>query len=251
VPDADVDGLLGRLTNVKHLVLDDCGLIRGEFREGAWAALAKACALAGVTKAREREKRLEIWLDTLGGVLPKIKQKPRKKKKGRSGLATANVSLRKKDSDPSIVPPTLEIPMEEARKTRILPPLPTLQSLCTTIYMTDEEDRREQIQTEWARGWAEGVAQLARKWKMLYQSSQHGYRIVENSEDVDMNVNPEQAEEGFNGLEDIDLEENMWKFDLLDLVKTPILCVVGPADIRQHEEGCGHRVSSAYWNARL
>lgn len=60
VAESDVEQLLGRLVGLKHLIADNCSLLRGE---GDWAAFGKTCALAGVKRAREREKKLKAWLE--------------------------------------------------------------------------------------------------------------------------------------------------------------------------------------------
>lgn len=60
VAESDVEQLLGRLVGLKHLIADNCSLLRGE---GDWAAFGKTCALAGVKRAREREKKLKAHLE--------------------------------------------------------------------------------------------------------------------------------------------------------------------------------------------
>ena len=48
--------------SLKHHILDRCGL--STMREGEWSVIGKCCALAGVPRAREREKTLKTWLET-------------------------------------------------------------------------------------------------------------------------------------------------------------------------------------------
>lgn len=55
-----MEQLLGSLPGLKHLIADNCSLLRGE---GDWAAFGKNCALAGVKRAKEREKKLKVWLE--------------------------------------------------------------------------------------------------------------------------------------------------------------------------------------------
>ncbi|EDR15269.1 uncharacterized protein LACBIDRAFT_301328 [Laccaria bicolor S238N-H82] len=111
--------------------------------EGEWSAIGKRCALAGVQRAREKEKTLKTWFETW--------------------LAAANVgnddvlaeAAAVLPSQPSLSTRRFEIP-----NIRILPHLPMLTTLSMAA-ASIKPDMYPALIAEFEARWAEGVAQLA------------------------------------------------------------------------------------------
>ncbi|TFK56795.1 hypothetical protein OE88DRAFT_1650263 [Heliocybe sulcata] len=262
VGERDVDLILGRFSRLKHLVLDNCSILRGEFIEVAWKDLGKECALAGVRRAREREKKLKTWLEMNyippqdgedGDVPTQAVRVPglghARAKKGRKGLATATISLREREE--SAAGPsngTIRIASAEVKaripKIRILPRTPTLRSLATTVR---HDDRDAIIRAEFERGWSEGVAQLSATAARLRASYVNNVvRVVKFAEDADRVM----IEEGMEGLEDAELED--FELDAVGLDKRcPVLCLAGPGRNEGHAGGCGHQIGWDIWRDEL
>ncbi|KAF9245912.1 hypothetical protein BU15DRAFT_70971 [Melanogaster broomeanus] len=199
----DVEALLARFRHLRHLILDGCGITRGEFQDGDWANVGKLCALATVKAAKEREKKLKIWLEVNadhshldGGAVPEGEVAlPRRVRRGRRGLAYATISLR--DSPPIESTPVVRTGVV-VPKVRVVPSSPSLCSLSTTAN-TLHKDQHDTIRAEFVRGWDEGLAQLTAVRNRLYQSWKNGVRMVRIAGDQGM-------EEGFDGLEDVNDE---------------------------------------------
>ncbi|EPQ60300.1 hypothetical protein GLOTRDRAFT_19570, partial [Gloeophyllum trabeum ATCC 11539] len=253
VSEREVELVLGRFSRLRHLVLDNCSILRGEFNEVAWRELGKDCALAGVRRARDREKKLKAWLEVnhsrvvedLGGDAPvQVARNPghaRAPKRGRKGLATATISLRERDEASAAGPSTI-LPAEakvKVPKIRILPRPPTLLSLATTVR---HDDKHDVIRAEYERGWAEGVAQLAATTARLRTSFANRVRMMKFAEDADGVL----REEGMAGLEDVEVED----FEMSvqgEGVKCPVLCLAGPGRGGGHVPGCGHQAGWDVW----
>jgi hypothetical protein len=94
--DNELDMILMRFPSLKHLLLDGCPLFRGE---GDWNDFGKRCALAGVRRAKQREKALKAWIEASQAKAnfdadENLPSQERRAKRGRKGLATATISLR-------------------------------------------------------------------------------------------------------------------------------------------------------------
>lgn len=186
-----------------HLIVDDSDILRNgdiAVRDNSreWGVLSMSCAIAGIHMAREKEKKFE-GSKRGKGLHSKIKDP--KHTKGRKGLATATLSLRKEDpistSVPSASPyrlgsrPTSDKPTSDKpdpERIRVLPPLPTLRFLSTTLYIphslipvlpdidtpnlpqVTHSPLLKNINKEWERGWAEGVVQLVKVRERLRTS---------------------------------------------------------------------------------
>ncbi|KAL4069800.1 hypothetical protein V8B97DRAFT_634549 [Scleroderma yunnanense] len=235
---SDVETLVARFRNLRHLILDDCTIVRGESHEGEWIALGKMCALATVKAAKDREKKLKDWLETNAariqarneGTHQQTLSEPhgRRIRPGRRGLATATISLR--ESPPTETAPTVRRNTNVPR-IRVVPASPTICSLSTT-FNTHLRDERT-VQAEFSQGWAEGLAQLNAVRKRMYQSWKNGVRVMHIMGGLD-------TEDGFMGLEDVGEtafvnvggEHSFWP--------TPVLCLAGSNPGALHVDGCGH-----------
>ncbi|TFK56797.1 hypothetical protein OE88DRAFT_1650266 [Heliocybe sulcata] len=168
VKDYDVKRILGRFANLCHLVLDNTGVLRGEFGRAEWRQLGKDCALAGLRKAREREAKVKEWLD-MGG----------------------RAAILPGESVPG-----------EIREIRILPRAPTLLSLCATmlnyvpgVWFT--------VRQEFEIGWWAGMAELVAITAALKTSFTSGMKVVKFA----ANMNGPEDDEGINGLQDVDMAD--------------------------------------------
>ncbi|KAK7058648.1 hypothetical protein VNI00_002284 [Paramarasmius palmivorus] len=284
IPGSNISSILGRFPSLRHLIMDKCGLLPGELcvrnNCGEWAALAKSLATAGSYKAQEREEKVTQWLERLceykraqaGSVeaagsssSANNLSRAKKTKKGRKGVATATISLRKEElpSPPPFLQPenmknslTLPIigggpgvpkrPINPRQKIRILPTIPTLRSFATDVAplhpaasnVPAREALFKVIRTKWEEGWAEGVAQLVKKRQLLRASWKNNtVRVVRFADPHELRqLNQDHSgeafgdtEEGLDGLVDIyDAEE--FDVDLADsngCGKSPTLCLEG------------------------
>ena len=237
--DADVDMILMKYHALEHLVLDGCSMLRGELREGEWAAMGKRCALIGVKRAKEREKELRAAMEAHprgsgeaagGSAITAETSAPAaaRARRGRRGLATATISLREKE--PHTYGPIVPAPssvLRPAAKVRVLPPLPTLRSLSTTLSPLVKADKHAMIRAEFEAGWAEGMAQLAVARARVRANAGNGVHVLE------MNTASAEAPEHGGGRAE---EERA----------APVLCLVG-AEAVEHTAGCGHGVGRQIW----
>ncbi|KZT02509.1 uncharacterized protein LAESUDRAFT_716908 [Laetiporus sulphureus 93-53] len=284
VVEADVEGMLGRFDKLKALVLDGCHIVsqradvQGQDGEtlGHWAGLGKTMALAGVKYAREREKRLKLWLEAsharaaaaLAGIEPAVEQAPmrRQPRRGRRGLATATVSLRNSPPKDTIflpkVPSTSRLPLQNQR-IRILPSLPTIHSLATTTPVSMGPEKHGAIRVEFERGWAEGVMQLSAIRGRLRQSWGNGMRVVMFDRDYEPDEEDGDGEDGLAGLKDVE-DEGAFVVPVVEdsadghgeksgatVASCPILCLAGPGRKEGHIDGCGHQLGWGVWRDDL
>lgn len=244
--------LLIRFTKLRHLVLDGCCMKRLDVADGEWVALGKNCALAGVRRAKEREKKLKAWLQAdvarsapFDGeqTLSHGQEGPRRPRRGRRGLATATISLRESSTRNSSVPTNIP---STATKIRILPPSPSLASLAITTSSQIPIERHGDIRADFERGWTEGLAQLTATRNRLRQSLQNGIKVVLFSDEAD------ESEEGLNGLVDIEsADEHSFGGAGKEHGRAPLLCLAGPGRKVGHVEGCGHAIGWNVWKDDL
>ncbi|KAF9021759.1 hypothetical protein BDZ89DRAFT_957177 [Hymenopellis radicata] len=212
ITDMDVDAIITRFSHLEHLILDGCIALTAslgntaipEAVEDPWYQIGKRCALGGSRRAREYEKMINKWLEATNALNPHLVNsskkpppaKPVKVKKGRSGLATATISLRERGSPsapvlppppplsnvqqraaqkkennlpprtqsrtPSPVPPTDQLP----EKIRVLAPAPTLKSLCIRI----SKPSTAPILAAFTAGWTAGVAQICNQRRVIIRA---------------------------------------------------------------------------------
>lgn len=266
VLESELDMILIRFKQLKYLIMDECSVLRGESQEGEWASLGKRCALVGVRRAKERESVFKIWLESATIVTPVEDGAPASMtnvavptvRRGRRGLATATISLRQvspvRQAAPGPSRGTISFQDAVRRnkpiKTRILPPVPTLLSLCATTPSLIQPDRYATIRAEFETGFAEGIAQLTVTRARLRASARNKVRVMRfRSTPLDGEV---QDEEGLEGLEAIDIDDTESFAMPTDengilIVTPPVLCLVGPGKEEDHPKGCGHMVGWQLW----
>jgi len=248
--DNELDMILMRFPSLKHLLLDGCPLFRGE-RD--WSDIGKRCALAGVRRAKQREKALKAWIEAgqVENNFDADENLERRAKRGRKGLATATISLR--EPRPVASPSSSRTPsqlltsqssLQRAARARILPSPPTLGTLCITVTPWISPDKFSMLRAEFEAGWAEGVALLAVTKARLRSSARNGCRVMRFSSTVTFETSQDEwLEEGLEGLQIIDPADAS-AFGSQDNVQIPppILCFAGPGKGTNHEAHCGHSV---------
>ena len=251
--DTELDMLLVYFTSLQHVILDGCAIpsLRGDLHDGEYNALGKRCALAGVRRAKEREKLLKTWLesrifpDTMddndGSITATGLLNSRRVKRGRKGLATSTISFRTPSTNLA-TSSTLSFPRPVKKgvpKIRILPPLPCLLSLSVTVPTVIKADNYPVILAEFEAGWAEGIAQLAVTRARMRTSAGNGVRVMRL---VGREEDEEEVMEGFDGLEYID-PDDLDAFETDSRLQAPVLCFAG-ADRDGHVSNCGHVIGS-------
>ncbi|KAF9532110.1 hypothetical protein CPB83DRAFT_760692 [Crepidotus variabilis] len=267
VLDSEIDTVLAHFSNMKHLILDGCPILRGDLREGDWNSLGKRCALVGSKRAKEREKMLKAWTEARSQAvqsagLQNNQIRPQKQKRGRKGLATSTLSLRKPRSEPSysLPPGTLtsqHAPDPElAAKVRVIPGPPTLKSLSFTISGSVQPEKLDAVRSEFEAGWAEGIAVLGVTRARLRTSAFNGHIRAMRITLIGAEES-EQWDDGLDGLEDVDPEDESFlgKVDdgsnpLLAMLDAPVLCFAGYDEGHMHSKHCGHLVAERLMGAQ-
>ena len=266
----DLEGLLGRLSGIRVLVLDGCPIVsqRTDVQIDAgepflqWMELGQTLALAGMRRATEREKKLKIWLEDYYANTPDedaaqpaaLVKKPRK---GRKGLATATFSLRAPSPEgkarEDVTIPLDRIP-PRGQKVRVLPSLPALCSLATSFPGKLTPTAYVAVTTEFERGWGAGIARLASIRLRLQTSYRNGVvRVVRFADKgtPEWEEEDRHGEQGLAGLVDV-REENTFVLNAVADREDersarrgdacPALCLAGPGRDSEHVENCGHRM---------
>ncbi|KAI1793974.1 hypothetical protein LXA43DRAFT_185229 [Ganoderma leucocontextum] len=266
----DLEGLLGRVSSLRVLVLDGCPIVsqRTDVQADAgepflqWMELGQTLALAGVRRATEREKKLKAWLedyyanaqDEDSAQSAGSSKKPRK---GRKGLATATFSLRapspERKGREDVTIPRGRIP-PRGQKVRVLPSPPALCSLATSFPRELTPETYEAVKTEFERGWAAGIARLASIRLRLQTSYRNGVACVVRFADKGTPEWEEEGthgEQGLAGLVDV-REEGAFVLNIVADGEAgtsarqghacPLLCLTGPGRGSEHVDGCGHQM---------
>ena len=259
----ELDMLLVYFASLQHIILDGCGVLRGDLHNGECHALGKRCALVGVRRAKERGKALKTWLesrdirdtsdDNYGSTVgARPNGLPRKAKGGRKGLATSTISFRTPSTNSATSSPTLSLARDTAAepskgipKIRILASPPCLLSLSVTVPPTIKKDKYPIIRAEFEAGWAEGIAQLAVTRARMRGSAGNGVRVMglvskDGNEDDSELDEEEEFREGLKGLVDIEPDDDD-AFGMCGELQAPVLCFAGPYR-DGHPSNCGHVV---------
>ncbi|KAJ3989045.1 hypothetical protein F5890DRAFT_1562136 [Lentinula detonsa] len=200
ISESSLPQIITQYPSLTHIILDSCNVLRNHdvaIRDNAreWGSVSMSCAVAGMGKAKERERKLNAWLDAprtgkkRGGKLDDRGSQAHNsaRTRGRKGLATATLSLRKEDTlseSPSFRPAITDSSTPERIRIRILPPLPTLRNLTANLYVPASMITSEtsmlppdildpllvDIHREWERGWAEGLTQLVKARERIHAS---------------------------------------------------------------------------------
>lgn len=282
VSDFEIEPLLVRFANLKHLILDGCpnllkggpGSFLGQELDW-WSALGKRCALAGVRRAKEKEKELKAWFeaqarndasahDGNGSAAGPVEG--RRPRRGRRGLATATISLR------ASTPPPANIPTSSARnatgyekkylsppKIYIIPPSPSLLSISfhPTTSTNIEPEMRLLLISEFKKGWKDGIRVLWERRGRIgttFSRENRSKAIFLKFKDK-LDTNEEQ--EGFQGLEDVSREDENIFFEPVredesaKPINVPVICISGTGREEDHADKCGHFFAGEIWPGEM
>ncbi|TDL28042.1 hypothetical protein BD410DRAFT_712972 [Rickenella mellea] len=264
---ADVETLLASFTKLRHIILDGCSLLRGESRDGEWHSLGKAFALAGVRRAKDKERKIKEWLSSLATderivgrgveaqnqaeILP-FEPALRNPRRGRKGVANSTISLRASRIRPMTQPASSDIPvpttspeaMNSKTKIRVLPPWPSLRSFSTTVLA--HALAHPQMQAEFSSGWAAGISQLAATYARLRTSRANGVRVLRFT-DHGTTQNELAVLHDLTDADDI-LSVSGGHDNMPTKYPGPVLCFGGPSRDCAHVENCGHVAAFAIWD---
>jgi hypothetical protein len=267
VLEGEVDMILTQISSLKHLILDECPIIHGELREGEWHAMGKRCALVGVRRAREREKivrasmesiALASQIEHLGLDGAPAHMPERRPRRGRRGLAVATISLRA-PSPPRGLNARLATSVRErpaVQRTRLLPPLPSLHTLCTTLSPSIKPETYPSIRAEFEAGWAEGMAVLSVTRARLRESAKNGVSIVrfvdspltQSASDSESEDDLGAVVPAMRGLERVRrYDDDAFAVPPEALASVPVLCFAGSKGAIDHSPGCGHSIAQVIW----
>ncbi|KAG6874394.1 hypothetical protein C0995_015130 [Termitomyces sp. Mi166 len=158
VSEADIEKLLIHFSRLKHLMLDGCtNLLRGGSSQVLgtelewWSALGRRLAMAGVKRARDREKELKRWYeenyrkslcrdDSHVEELEQQTHGPKRPKRGRRGLATATITLRGATTSPPRAGPAKK-PSPDRSRHRAGPPSPRAGSSSSSHARPDKNQK--------------------------------------------------------------------------------------------------------------
>jgi len=270
ITDSDIDALLIRFDKLKHLVLDHC-LNLGDWRLMSedltwWSALGNRCALAGVKRAREREKSIKAWFEAQSSENRSVSDQhlTYRSRPGRRGLATATISLRA--STPSPGDPTKNLQpwtkMGPLPKIHIIPSLPTLLSISTSPLMVSDDIPAFSMEIQvsmivaFKNGWEDGLRVLRERRSRLATSFLRGTAVGPKARFLKFKDGKDRDEEedGFEGLEDVEVGDEGAFLEAVDGDGTPIsreppiLCFSGLRSKDEgHIDGCGHSIASGIW----
>lgn len=273
VLEGEVDTILAQFGTLKHLILDDCPILKGDHREGEWNAMGKRCALVGVRRAREREKIIKASVESfmlasqleLMGLDDAPAQLPeRRPRRGRRGIANSTISLRAPSPPRGVEALRARIGNSgrtpaAIQRTRVLPPLPSLKTFCTTISSNIKPEAYPAIRNEFEAGWAEGIAVLAVTRARLRDSAKnHISNIVRFSDNPGESVSTDSESDSsstkpfplvpMNGLEKVHKDDvEAFGMPAEIVAGVPTVCFAGSSGVVDHAPGCGHAFAGTIW----
>ncbi|KAJ3509376.1 hypothetical protein NMY22_g16319 [Coprinellus aureogranulatus] len=141
---------------------------------------------------------------------------------------------------------------------RVLPPLPSLQTFCTTLSPSIKPEMYSSIRAEFEAGWAEGIAVLSVARARMRESAKNGVNVVRFSQPSTLDRTSESDSEGGSGIGTTSAA--MYGLEKLDkkdddaftmppgvLTSVPTICFAGPKNVVDHAPGCGHSIARAIW----
>lgn len=215
---------------LEHLVVDAFGLL--VVGDGPWRTAGRSLAMAGIKKAREKEREMKARGDTLPAT-------------GRTQLSSTTPSQSSSDG--------LHI---SAAKFRILPAPPRLRSLGIaappTLSRQYSAEDRALWTTEFEEGWQEGISRLKEHRKQTRSFVAHSEARLLQFRSALLSVGADAL-----GDELVDVNEPDGQHNLPDWTP-PQLCfgcetdptLIGVSErvvLTEHKEGCGHSIGSSIW----
>lgn len=218
-----MESLLSQLIRLEHIVIDrNAGNMPRD--SPGWMSLGRSCALAGVVRAKEREKEIQAWMelrrreeavDEAGNPeeaaaaerTVRVLATPRARR-GRRGLAAATISLRERAptaaSSSSTHTASSSTHDPTARRIRVVPSPPTLRTFSTAF--AGPSNPSPQQRSDWSnaftKGFLDGCATLNKIWGRMQDSS--AVRVMRFT-DADLEPCPEDGDtpDVFKGVADV------------------------------------------------
>ncbi|KAJ1302617.1 hypothetical protein OPQ81_002934 [Rhizoctonia solani] len=188
-PKRAIGTLLSRLARLRHVIIDrSAGPLPRD--SPGWEALGRACALAGVERAKEKEQEIQEWMDrkrqeeaaaahgdegeALPAPVPLAPTPAPRTRRGRRGLATATISLRDPRPTPNAPAASSSSTRDPtARRIRIVPSPPTLQTFSTAY--AGPSNPSPQQRSDWSqafvKGFLDGCGTLKKIWQRIQDSA--------------------------------------------------------------------------------
>ncbi|KAG9080474.1 hypothetical protein FRC06_006533, partial [Ceratobasidium sp. 370] len=187
-----IEKLLSQLIRLRHIVIDrNAGTMPRD--SPGWTSFGRACALAGVGRAKAKEKEIQEWFEArrreeavVQDTNPEHAERavgptvaPRVKR-GRRGLATATISLRDPQPQSRRAPTAArntssaqDQGASDARRIRIVPSPPTLETFSTAF--AGPSNPTPQQRADWTSafttGFLDGCRTLNAIWKRMQDSA--------------------------------------------------------------------------------
>jgi hypothetical protein len=239
---ADLVLILSRFVSILHLITSDCWILAEDASAEEWTALGTACALAGVSWAREREKKVKAWIEAQRASASASSSDSNqggtgsRAKKGRKGLATATISLRNPSTASTSSAATADIPSAPPiDRVRVLPVLPSIKSLCFPRFSLDEGE----IRTQFIEGWARGLTQTTALRERLQSANQRPDTWIMRPDYSDT------VEDALGGLQRVESTESFDPLTMHDF-PPPMLCFGQLEDRAEPHVGCGHEAAARF-----
>lgn len=270
----ELGGLVSRLSRLKHLIVDGCPIVSqrmdaldadGAEDLGEWSALGLALVDASVDRSKLKERNYRLWAQALrveaNQGSGQSAASTSSHKKGRKGLATATISLRKPSGQASsskaapTVRPSKFLPSTEPQpeKIRVIPPLPVIRSLAITAPMLspekpDFQTNYAKVVTEFERGWSRGMHKILSMRAQMTSSWRNKTSVYKmNEEQLSVDDDEDTRADIMYGLEPVRSADDF----LFTPPPCPLLCVVGPGKSQSHPEGCPHTAAWDAWKDEL
>ncbi|KAG8852501.1 hypothetical protein FRB96_008689 [Tulasnella sp. 330] len=291
--ESELKELLVVFRGLQHLVVDATGLCGyGGVRNG-WRDVGRMCASSGIERARAKERsvnqqilrrRQQEQAEGITDVLPTanvsvIHQKTTSRSSRPRAFGSSNISIRDASGASNdqrlsfgLSSSLTSTPAPTPTRTgiRILPPPPTLRTLCAATG-PDEPQPTSESQTEWIEefeeGWKEGIDRLKEHWNRLTIFTRNASTIdlvIYNDDHVTTmdptDASPATLVEDVDGIVMaglVDAEGSRFQDALgVDWERPPVICFGSESSLQQqcysegtsfgtfiaHRAGCGHVV---------
>ncbi|KAG8741360.1 hypothetical protein FRC12_015699 [Ceratobasidium sp. 428] len=190
-PKLSIEHLLSQLVRLQHIVIDrTAGAMPRD--TPAWTSFGRTCALAGVARAKAREKVIQEWFEMRrreevveqavnpeqAAVAERAVRPETRARRGRKGLATATISLRDPPPQPRSSTAAARSNVDDTttlntRRIRIVPSPPTLRTFSTAYAGPSNPTAQQRI--DWTNafttGFIGGCQTLNAIWKRMQDST--------------------------------------------------------------------------------
>lgn len=225
-PERAISTLLEKLIRLRHIVIDrNAGTMPRD--SPGWASLGRACALAGVGRAKQKEKEIQEWVDrkreeeeairaAVAEETPVLPAPPvavapapaARGRRGRRGLAAATISLRDpRPADATSGPSSSRTSNNDPsiRRIRVVPSPPTLRTFSTAFAGPSNPAAQQRL--DWSRafinGFMDGCRTLNAIWKRMQDSATVRVMRFTDTDPEPFQVDGDDIPAVFRGVTDI------------------------------------------------